>query len=66
MAVKTPPSQTRWKAENTVAVNITISKNADPELYDLFSGASGNRGAIARELLREAISTRKEKEASAK
>lgn len=65
MAVKTPPSQTRWKAENTVAVNITISKNADPELYELFAGASGNRGAIARELLREAISARKEKEASA-
>lgn len=65
MAVKTPPSQTRWKAENTVAVNITISKNADPELYDLFAGSPGNRGAIARELLREAVSARKEKEASA-
>ena len=66
MAAKTPPSQTRWKAANTVAVNITISKNADPDLYELFAGESGNRGAIARELLREAIAARKEKEASAK
>ena len=66
MAVKTPPSQTRWKAENTVAVNITISRNADPDLYELFVGESGNRGAIARELLREAIAARKEREANVK
>ena len=65
MPTKTPPSQTRWKAANTVAVNITITKNADPELFELFSNAAGNRGAIARDLLREALSARKEKEANA-
>lgn len=61
MPTVTPPSQTRWKAENTVAVNITITRNADPELFELFLDAAGNRGAIARELLREALSARQNK-----
>ena len=62
----TPPSQTRWKAENVVSVKIDISRNADPDLYDLFCDIQGSRGSLARELLREALEARKAKETPAK
>ena len=65
MATVTPPSQTKWRAANTVAVNITISKNADPELFDLFVNAPGQRGVIAKELFYEALRARKEIETPA-
>lgn len=57
-----PPSQKKWEKENTVCVNIRFSVNQDPELYELFSNAQGNRGTIARELLREALEARKAKD----
>lgn len=59
---KVPESQTRWKAENVATVKIDINRNQDPELYDLFIDLQGGRGTLARQLLREALAARKEKE----
>lgn len=54
MATATPPSQTRWKKENTITVGLTISRGADPEIYDMLVDAP-NRGAIIKDILREHI-----------
>lgn len=62
---KTPPSQTRWKAANVVSVKIDISKNRDPELYELFSNIQGSRGTVAKQMLYEALNAKQQKETTA-
>lgn len=49
------PSKTRWEAENTVKLTIKINRNQDPQLYDLFTRENGSRSALAKALMKKAI-----------
>jgi hypothetical protein len=49
------PSKTRWEAENTVKLTIKINRNRDPQLYELFTRENGSRSALAKALMKKAI-----------
>lgn len=49
------PSKTRWEAENTVKLTIKINRNQDPQLYELFTRENGSRSALAKALMKKAI-----------
>lgn len=49
------PSKTRWEADNTVKLTIKINRNQDPQLFELFTREHGSRSALAKALMKKAI-----------
>lgn len=56
-------AQKRWEKENVITVSFSLSKNADPDLYDFIRSLS-NKSAYLRELVRADLN-RREREAAA-
>lgn len=49
------PSKTAWEKENVVHITVKINRNTDPELYELFTREQGSKGALAKNLMNQAI-----------
>ena len=55
------PSKINWERENVIKLTVKINRNQDPELYELFTGESGSKGALAKSLMNQAIKQAPEK-----
>lgn len=44
-----------WERENVIQVHIKVNRNQDPQLYELFTRENGSRSALAKALMKKAI-----------
>ena len=48
-------SKIEWERENVIKLTVKINRNQDPGLYELFTREQGSRGALAKDLMNQAI-----------